>query len=64
MLLTTSHVLRPVTGVCFFVVQQPSDTELLGGGPVPTGPVAGAGGLVTEDAVQPVAVLCALRRVW
>jgi len=60
MFLTASHVLRPVAGVGLLVVEQSSDTELLGGGPVPAGPVASAGGLVTEDPVEPVAVLRAL----
>jgi len=60
MFLTASHVLRPVAGVGLLVVEQSSDTELLGGRPVPAGPVASAGGLVTEDPVEPVAVLRAL----
>ena len=60
MFLAASHVLRPVAGVGLLVVKQSSDTELLGGGPVPAGPVASAGGLVAEYSVQPVAVLGAL----
>lgn len=60
MLLTPGHVLRPVTGVCLLVVEQAPDTELLGGCPVPAGPVARAGGLVPEYPVQPVTVLRAL----
>jgi len=63
MLLTPGYVLWPVTGVCLLVVEQPSDAELLGGCPVPTGPVPGAGGLVPEYSVQPVTVLGALGRV-
>ena len=64
MLLTPGHVLWPVTGVCLLVVEQPPDTELFGGCPVPAGPVAGAGGLVPEYSVQPVTVLCTLGWVW
>lgn len=56
MLLASTNVLGPVTGMGLLVVQKSSDTELLGGRPVPAGPVAGAGGLVAEDSVQPVAV--------
>lgn len=43
--------------MCVLIVQQSSYAELLGGGAIPAGPVAGAGGLVTKDAVQPVAVV-------
>ena len=64
MFLAASHVLRPVAGVGLLVVEQPADAELLRGGAVPAGPVASAGGLVTEDPVEPVAVLRALGRVW
>ena len=60
MFLAAGNVLRPVTGVSLLVVEQPTDTELLGGGAVPAGPVAGAGGLVAEYSVQPVTVLSAL----
>jgi len=63
MLLTPGYVLRPVTSVCFLVVQQPSDTELLGGGPVPACPVTGAGRLVPEYSIQPVAMFSTLRWV-
>jgi len=63
MFLAAGNVLRPVTGVSLLVVEQTTDTELLGGGPVPAGPVAGAGGLVAEYSVQPVAVLRALRGI-
>ena len=64
MFLASGDVLWPVAGVCLLVVEEAADAELLGGGPVPAGPVAGARGLVAEDAVQPVAVLRALGRVW
>ena len=64
MFLASGDVLWPVAGVCLLVVKEAADAELLGGGPVPAGPVAGARGLVAEDAVQPVAVLRALGRVW
>lgn len=64
MLLTAVHILRPVAGVCVLVVEQAADTQLLGGGPVPAGPVARARGLVPEDAVQPVAMLRADWRIW
>jgi len=60
MFLAAGNVLRPVTGVSLLVVEQTTDTELLGGGPVPAGPVAGAGGLMAEYSVEPVTVLRAL----
>jgi len=63
MFLAAGNILRPVTGVSLLVVEQSTDTELLSGGPVPAGPVAGAGGLVAEYSVQPVAVLRALRGI-
>lgn len=64
MLLAAADVLRPVTGVGLLVIEQTADTELLSGRAVPAGPVAGAGRLVAEDAVQPVTVLRGDRRVW
>ena len=63
MFLASGHVLRPVAGVCFLVVEEAADAELLGGRPVPAGPVPGARGLMSKDPVQPVAVLGALRRI-
>lgn len=63
-LLAALHVLGPVTGVGLFVVEQTADTELLGGRAVPAGPVAGAGRLVAEDAVEPVTVLRGDGWVW
>jgi hypothetical protein len=63
MFLAAGHVLGPVTGVGLLVVEEASDAELLSGRPVPASPVAGARGLVTKDAVQPVAVFSALRRI-
>ena len=41
-LLASYDVLWPVAGVCVLVVEQAADAELLGGGAVPAGPVAGA----------------------
>ena len=64
MFLASGYILGPVAGVSLLVVEEAADAELLGCGPVPAGPVAGARGLVAEDAVQPVAVLGALRRIW
>lgn len=63
MLLTSLDVFRPVAGSGSLVVKQTAYAELLGGGAVPASPVPGAGGLVTEDPVQPVAVLGRNRRV-
>ena len=63
MLLAAGHVLGPVAGVGLLVVEEATDAKLLRGRPVPAGPVAGARRLVPEDAVQPVAVLGALRRI-
>jgi len=60
MFLASGHVLGPVAGVSLLVVEEAADAELLSGRPVPAGPVPGAGRLVPEDAVQPVAVLRAL----
>ena len=60
MFLAASNILRPVAGVSLLVVEQSTNAELLCGGSVPAGPVAGAGGLVTEYSVQPVTVLRAL----
>lgn len=57
MLLTSLDVLGPVAGPGAFVVEQTAYAELLGGGAVPAGPVPGAGSLVAEDPVQPVAVV-------
>ena len=60
MFLASGDVLWPVAGVCLLVVEEAADAELLGGRPVPAGPVAGAGGLVAEYSVEPVTVLSAL----
>lgn len=60
MFLAAGNILRPVTGVSLLVVEQSTNAELLRGGSVPAGPVAGAGGLVPEYSVQPVTVLRAL----
>jgi len=56
MLLTASNILRPVTSVSFFVVKKTSDTKLFCGCAVAASPIPWAGCLVTEDAIQPVAV--------
>lgn len=58
-LLASSYILRPVTCVCLFIVKESTNTELLGGGSIPASPVAGAGCLVTEDAIEPVTVISA-----
>jgi len=60
MFLAAGNILRPVTGVSLLVVEQSTNAELLRGGSVPAGPVAGTGGLVSEYPVQPVTVLRAL----
>ena len=62
-LLAAGHVLWPVAGVGLLIVEQAADTKLFRSRPVPAGPVAGAGRLVTEDPVQPVTVLRALGRI-
>ena len=64
MFLAAGNILRPVAGVSLLVVEQSTNTELLGGGSVPAGPVASAGGLVPEYSVQPVTVLRALGGIW
>lgn len=58
MFLAAINILRPVAGVGVLIVEQTSNAELFRGGSIPAGPVPGAGSLVPEDAVQPVAVLC------
>ena len=63
MFLTSGYILRPVASVCFLVVEKAADTELFRGRSVPAGPVPRARRLMTEDSVQPVAVLRALRRI-
>ncbi len=63
MLLATSNILWPVTGVGLLVVQQATNTELFSGCSVPARPVPGAAGLVAENSVQPVTVLGALGRI-
>ena len=57
MFLASGHGLRPVAGLALLVIEQAADAELLCGRAVPAGPVARAGGLVAEDAVQPGTVL-------
>lgn len=63
MLLATLDILRPVAGSCLLVVEKSADAELLGRRAVPACPVPRARGLVSEYAVEPVAVLGADRRV-
>jgi len=60
MLLATSNILRPVTGMGLLIVEQTSDAELFRGGSIPAGPVSGARGLMTKYSIQPVAMLGAL----
>lgn len=59
MLLTASYVLRPVTSVSFFVIEETADAKLLSGCAVPASPVSGAGGFMSKDAIKPVAMVCA-----
>lgn len=56
-------VLGPIAGVRFFVVQQPTDAQLFGGRAIPASPVPRARRLVTEYAVQPIAVFPRYRTV-
>lgn len=56
MLLTTIYIFRPIAAVGILIVQQTADAKLLRGGTIPAGPIACAGGLMPEDAVQPVAM--------
>lgn len=63
MLLASLDVFRPIAGPGSLVVEQTAYAELFSGSAVPAGPVPGARGLVSEDAVQPVAVLGRDRRV-
>jgi len=57
--LASANVLRPVASVGLFVVQEPSDAELLGRRSVPASPVAGARRFVSENTIKPVAMLSA-----
>lgn len=57
MFLAALDVLRPVTAVGILMVQQTPDAELFRSSAVPARPVAGAGRLVPEDAVQGTAVV-------
>lgn len=61
MFLAAVNVLGPVAGVGVLVVQQTADAQLLCGGTIPAGPVARTRCLVSEDTVQPVAMLGAYR---
>jgi len=63
MFLAARHILGPVAGMGLLVVKESSNAELLCCCPVPAGPVARAGSLVAEDAIEPVAVLSALWRI-
>lgn len=63
-LLAAAHVLRPVAGMGLLVVKQAPDAKLLGGRSVPACPVAGARGFMSENAVEPVAVLGANRGIY
>lgn len=58
MFLAAIYIFRPVAGVGVLIVQQTANAELFRSCSIPASPVPGAGGLVAEDAVQPVAVLC------
>jgi len=64
MFLAARHILGPVAGMGLLVVKESSNAELLCCCPVPAGPVARAGSLVAEDAIEPVAVLSALWRIF
>ncbi len=64
MLLTASNILRPVAGVSLLVIQEAADAELFCRGSIPASPVACARGLVSENPVQPVAMLGALWRIY
>jgi hypothetical protein len=56
-LLAALDIVWPVARVSLLAVKKTSDAKLLGGGSVPAGPVAGARSLVSENTIQPVAVL-------
>lgn len=63
MLLASLDVLGPIAGPGPFVIEQTAYAELFSGGAVPASPVPGAGSLVAEDSIQPVAVLGRDRRI-
>lgn len=64
MFLASVYILGPVTGVGAFVVQKSTDAQLFCGGAVPACPISCARSLVSEDAVQPVAVLGSNWGIW
>lgn len=62
--LTAVNILWPIAGVSVLIVQKTTNAELLRSSSVPACPIAGAGRLVAEDAVQPIAVLRADWWIW
>lgn len=64
MFLAVVDILRPIAGVSLLVVQQTADAKLFNRRTIPTGPEPCARSLVSEDSVQPVAVLCLDGVVW
>lgn len=64
MFLAALDVLRPVTAMAVFVVEQTTNAELFRCSAVPAGPVPRAGRLVTEDSVQSTAVVGLDGGVW
>lgn len=63
MFLASLDVLGPVARVSFLVVQQSADAQLFSGSAVPASPVPRARRLVTEYAVQPIAVFSGYRTI-
>jgi len=62
--LTAAHILGPIAGVSFFIVKKSTNAELLSGSSIPTCPISGARGLVTKDAIEPVAMFSVRWWIW
>merc|ERR1719370_330212 len=63
MFLTSRYILRPVTCMCFLIIQKSTDTKLFCGCSIPAGPVSGTRCFVSENSIKPITMFCALRRV-
>lgn len=57
MLLAAFYILRPVTGMWFFIVKQTTDAQLFGCCAIPTCPVPRARCFVAENSVKPITVV-------
>lgn len=63
MFLASLDVFGPIATVGIFIVQQTADAQLFGGRSIPTSPVTSARRLVTEYAIQPIAMIGGYRSI-